>query len=80
MSIKGILGLLKKAKSSVDEFYGAPKPAQTETAESLAKDPDPITKTNLPALSKQEQGLTTISPGGRAEAENYRLTNLYKKL
>ena len=80
MAIKGILGLLKKAKTSYDEFYGLPKPKQTEAAESVAKDPDPITKTNLPALSKQEQGLTTLSPGGRAEAEDYRLTNLYKKL
>jgi len=80
MAIKGILSLLKKAKTSYDEFYGLPKPKQTEAAESVAKDPDPITKTNLPALSKQEQGLTTLSPGGRAEAEDFRLTNLYKKL
>ena len=80
MAIKGILGLFKKAAKKYDEFYGAPKPTQTEAAESVAKDPDPITKTNLPALSKQEQGLATLSPAGRAEAEDYRLTNLYKKL
>jgi hypothetical protein len=80
MAIKGILSLFKKAAKKYDEFYGVPKPKQTEVAESVAKDPDPITKTNLPALSKQEQGLMTLSPGGRAEAEDIRLTNLYKKL
>ena len=80
MAIKGILSVLGKAKKAFDKFADYPKPKQTEVAESVAKDPDPITKTNLPALSKQEQGLATLSPGGRTEAENYRLTNLYKKL
>ena len=80
MAIKGILSLLQRAGKALDKFNEYPKPKQTEVAESVAKDPDPITKTNLPALSKQEQGLTTLSPGGRAEAEDFRLTNLYKKL
>ena len=80
MAIKGILSLLQRAGKALDKFNEYPKPKQTEVAESVAKDPDPITKTNLPALSKQEQGLTTLSPGGRLEAEDYRLTNLYKKL
>ena len=79
MAIKGILSLLQRAGKALDKFNEYPKPKQTEVAESVAKDPDPITKTNLPALSKQEQGLTTLSARGRAEVENPELVDLYNR-
>lgn len=78
MAIKGIISLLKKGKAAVDEFYGT-KPKQTEVAEEVTMDVDPITQTTLPAISKQEQGLTTLSARGRAEVEDPELVDLYKR-
>ena len=75
MVIKGIISLLKKGKAAVDEFYGT-KPKQTEVAEEVTMDVDPITQTTLPAISKQEQGLTTLSARDRAEVEDPELVDL----
>ena len=78
MAIKGIISLLKKGKADVDEFYGT-KQKQTEAAKEVTQDVDPITQTTLPTISKQEQGLTTLSARGRAEVENPELVDLYKR-
>ena len=63
MAIKGIISLLKKGKAAVE----------------VTQDVDPITQTTLPTVSKQEQGLTTLSARGRAEVENPELVDLYKR-
>ena len=82
MAIKGILSLLQRAGKALDKFNEYPKPKQTEVAESVAKDPDPITKTNLPALSNKNKGSRLFRQVVVQKLKNFRLTNIknYKRM